>query len=115
MPPALTPIRRKGLDVFHAVPFFTSPPEAGAQCGSSARWDLCGGLPERAVPTATVYVRRHGPGGRYRGGYTSKHIAADAERIRGWLHAGKDVSVYYNNDVDGYAVDNARQLVEAIE
>jgi len=30
-----------------------SPPKVGAQCGSSARWDLRGGLPERAVPTAT--------------------------------------------------------------
>ena len=33
-------------------------PERGAQCGSSARWDLCGGPPERAVPTATVDVPR---------------------------------------------------------
>ncbi len=35
----------------------TSEPEARAQCGSPARWDLCGGRPEplgrRAVPTAT--------------------------------------------------------------
>jgi hypothetical protein len=29
-------------------------PEAGAQCGNSARWDLCGGRPARAVPTATT-------------------------------------------------------------
>ncbi len=28
-------------------------PEAGAQCDNSARWDLCGGRPVRAVPTAT--------------------------------------------------------------
>ena len=28
-------------------------PEAGAQCGNSARWDLRGGWPERAIPTAT--------------------------------------------------------------
>src|SRR6266545_1692388 len=27
-------------------------PKAGAQCVSSARWDLCGGPPARAVPTA---------------------------------------------------------------
>ena len=27
--------------------------KAGAQCGSSARWDLSGGPPARAVPTAT--------------------------------------------------------------
>ncbi len=31
-----------------------SESEAGAQCGSPARWDLCGGRPERAVPTATA-------------------------------------------------------------
>jgi len=35
-------------------------PERGAQCGSSARWDLCGGPPERVVPTATVDVREDG-------------------------------------------------------
>ena len=27
-------------------------PEAGAQCGNAARWDLRGGPPARAVPTA---------------------------------------------------------------
>jgi len=30
----------------------TPPPEAGAQCVSSTRWDLRGGPPARAVPTA---------------------------------------------------------------
>ena len=29
-----------------------STPEVGAQCGSSARWDLCGGRRETGVPTA---------------------------------------------------------------
>jgi len=62
-----------------------------------------------------VYVRRHGPGGRYRGCYSSEHIAADAKRIRGWLRDGRDVYVYYNNDVGGHAVDNAGQLIEALE
>ncbi|MGD0287932.1 MAG: hypothetical protein ABSC31_16425, partial [Acidimicrobiales bacterium] len=38
------PIRR------HALSF---EPEAGAQCGNAARWDLRGGPPARAVPTAT--------------------------------------------------------------
>jgi len=60
-----------------------------------------------------VYVRRHGPGGRYRGRYTGRHIRADARRIEKWLAAGKDVFVFYNNDIDGHAVDNARQLQEA--
>ncbi|HET6212085.1 MAG TPA: hypothetical protein VFE14_04330 [Micromonosporaceae bacterium] len=29
-------------------------PKTGAQCGNPARWDLCGGPPVRAVPTATI-------------------------------------------------------------
>ena len=61
-----------------------------------------------------VYVRRHGPGGGYRGCYTSKHVAADASRVRAWLADDKDVYVYYNNDIGGHAVDNARQLMEAV-
>ncbi len=32
-------------------------PEVGAQCISSACWDLCGGRPVRAVPTATKKLR----------------------------------------------------------
>ena len=29
-------------------------PEGGAQCVSSARWDLCGGRRATGVPTATI-------------------------------------------------------------
>lgn len=61
-----------------------------------------------------LYVRRHGPGGRYRGRYSTRHITADAERIDAWLGQGKDVYVYYNNDLEGHAVDNAKQLLEAV-
>jgi uncharacterized protein YecE (DUF72 family) len=61
-----------------------------------------------------VYLRRHGPRGAYRGCYAPEHIAADAARTRAWLAAGKDVYVYYNNDIGGHAVDNARQLTAAV-
>ena len=61
-----------------------------------------------------VYIRRHGPGGRYRGCYAARHIADDADRIRAWRAAGKDVYVYFNNDAEGYAVDNARELLAAV-
>jgi len=64
--------------------------------------------------TRFVYIRRHGPGGRYRGCYSPEQIAADATAIGGWLASGYDVYVYYNNDIDGHAVDNARQLMAAV-
>ena len=36
----------------------TPTPKAGAQCVRRARWDLCGGPPARAVPTAMMGVKR---------------------------------------------------------
>jgi uncharacterized protein YecE (DUF72 family) len=62
-----------------------------------------------------VYMRRHGSGeGRYSGDYTAQQIANDARRVRGWLREGRDVYVYYNNDIGGHALTNARQLREAV-
>jgi uncharacterized protein YecE (DUF72 family) len=55
-----------------------------------------------------VYLRFHG---RHDGGsYTPQRLAAEARRIRNWLAAGADVFAYFNNDREGHAVRNARQL-----
>ena len=51
----------------------TPAPEAGAQCGNSARWDLRGGPPARAVPTATVRIRE---GRRVKFPPATRHSAA---------------------------------------
>ncbi len=57
-----------------------------------------------------VYIRRHGPFGTYRGGYTPEQLQQDAEAISRWIQEGRDVYVYFNNDLEGHAVVNARQL-----
>ena len=61
-----------------------------------------------------VYVRRHGPGGDYRWDCGAGESRGEAEDVGQWLKRGRDVYVYYNNDIEGYAVDNARQLAEAV-
>jgi uncharacterized protein YecE (DUF72 family) len=59
-----------------------------------------------------VYVRRHyGPDG---GNYARKDIAEDAKRVKSWRRAGKAVYVYYNNDLEGYAIVNARELMKLV-
>ena len=61
--------------------------------------------------SAFVYVRRHGSGdARYSGSYTADEIQADAQRIGNWRQAGRDVYVYYNNDIGGHAFHNALEL-----
>ena len=61
-----------------------------------------------------VYMRRHGPNSRYGGTYSDERIAADAAAIRGWLAGGRDVYVYFNNDVGGHAVRDAQALIELV-
>jgi uncharacterized protein YecE (DUF72 family) len=62
------------------------------------------------VTSDFVYLRRHGPGGHYRGSYPGTALQADARRIGRWLADDLDVFVYFNNDLQGAAVRNALAL-----
>lgn len=59
-----------------------------------------------------VYIRRHGSSeaGPYQGSYSPSQLQRDAARIRAWNAEGKDVFIYYNNDIGGHAFYNARGL-----
>ncbi|UWX97829.1 DUF72 domain-containing protein [Arthrobacter zhaoxinii] len=61
-----------------------------------------------------VYVRLHGPNPEqlYVDSYTEEDLQWWAARIREWNSAGKDVYAYFNNDLEGHAVRNARRLRE---
>ncbi|MDV3126295.1 DUF72 domain-containing protein [Mycobacterium sp. 21AC1] len=66
-------------------------------------------------PVATsdlVYVRLHGPepANRYAGSYTDDQLRWWAGQIRQWDDDGRRVVVYFNNDLGGHAVRNARKL-----
>lgn len=69
-------------------------------------------FPEESLPDdfPYIYVRRHGTTALYRGNYADEQLRADARQIRKWLKAGRDVFVYFNNDIGGYAVRNALTL-----
>ncbi len=62
-----------------------------------------------------VYVRRHGITSPYDSCYPPESLQVDRERILGWIEAGFDVYVYFNNDACGYAVQNALQLKQLIK
>ncbi len=57
-----------------------------------------------------VYVRFHGTTKKYGGSYTDKSLRVWARRINDAISAGRDVYAYFNNDIDGAAVANARAL-----
>jgi uncharacterized protein YecE (DUF72 family) len=62
-----------------------------------------------------VYVRGHGPSGRYKGHYTSTTLAAWARRIRSWKSQGCDVFVFFDNDQKSAAPIDALKLKRALD
>lgn len=67
----------------------------------------------RRITADFVYWRFHGQ--RYRGNYSPQHLSARARRAADELAAGRDVYAFFNNDAEGYAPANARDLVRYIE
>jgi uncharacterized protein YecE (DUF72 family) len=61
-----------------------------------------------------VYVRGHGPHGRYKGHYRPQTLAAWAKRIRSWKKQGCDVFVYFDNDQKSAAPADALKLQQLL-
>jgi uncharacterized protein YecE (DUF72 family) len=80
---------------------------------------VIGDHPERPFQTHEMtadwtYVRMHcGRRGR-RGNYSRSELDEWVERIRRWKRR-RAVFVYFNNDWNGYAVDNARYVLRRLE
>ena len=60
-----------------------------------------------------IYVRFHGTKQWYRHDYTKAELAIWVERIRD--SGATNVWVYFNNDRDGYAIKNARELLRQLK
>jgi uncharacterized protein YecE (DUF72 family) len=77
--------------------------------------DMPGSATERARVGPFVYVRFHGAGAKYGGGYPEDRLRDWA----GWLNAerdaGCDVYAYFNNDIGGHAPRDAVTLRRVLE
>jgi len=86
------------------------------EAGCAICWqDLGSGGIEDVVTADFVYVRRHGAGDRYGGCYSEESLTEDADKLLQQMQAGRDVYAYFNNDLDGHALNNAHTLRELIE
>jgi len=71
-------------------------------------------VPRRAVgPIA--YVRFHGAGARYGGGYPDALLADWAQWLRRQAAGRRPAFVYFNNDIDAHAVADAQRLRELLQ
>jgi uncharacterized protein YecE (DUF72 family) len=70
-------------------------------------------LPDGLIRTADdIYVRFHGPANWYRHDYAKAELVQWAERIK--ASGAKQIWAYFNNDVEGHAIKNARSLARLL-
>ena len=62
------------------------------------------------VTAGFVYVRGHGPTGRYHGHYPEATLAAWSQSITGWRAQGRDVYCFFDNDQKSAAPLDAERL-----
>jgi uncharacterized protein YecE (DUF72 family) len=61
-----------------------------------------------------IYVRGHGPGGRYTGRYPDATLTLWSEHIAQWRGEGRDVFAYFDNDIGGHAPRDAQRLLQRL-
>jgi uncharacterized protein YecE (DUF72 family) len=78
-------------------------------------YELAGHLTPIMVTGDFVYIRLHGPGEKYQGSYDEARLNKWQARVDEWRSSGKDVYIYFDNDQEGFAAFNAKQLKEMSE
>jgi len=68
----------------------------------------------RVVCSDIIYIRFHGPTGKYVGSYSKSALRDWANWIKTNEGKARAVYVYFNNDTNAYAVSNAKTLKEQL-
>ncbi len=62
-----------------------------------------------------AYIRMHGPDALFSSKYTKKDLISLAKKIKRWQKECSFIYCYFNNDFHGYALANAKELLEILK
>ncbi len=72
--------------------------------------DLVGKETPRVVTADIIYVRFHGPTGKYEGDYSKSMLQSWAKWLKDHTKEVRSIYAYFNNDIGGHAIHNAKTL-----
>lgn len=70
---------------------------------------------DKIVTCGNIYIRLHGTTGKYRGDYPESTLKKWAAWIEHQRENCVSIFVYFNNDINGYAVKNAETLIANLD
>jgi len=67
------------------------------------------------ITAKNIYIRFHGPNELYASSYSDKMLVKFAGKFRKWQKQGHTIWVFFNNDIHGYAIGDAKRLLQLME
>lgn len=67
------------------------------------------------ITAKNIYIRFHGPKQLYASSYSDVSLKGFAKKFKKWEKAGHEIWAFFNNDVFGYAIKDAKRLIKMIE
>lgn len=78
-------------------------------------FDLARRLSPKEITTDFIYIRLHGPEDAYQGKYDKQALAGWVGSFSAWKKNKKTIYCYFDNDQNGYAVQNAIELRNMVD
>ena len=72
--------------------------------------DMPGMKVPRVVTADIIYIRFHGPTGKYQGNYSKAALQSWAKWLKEHIKEAQSIYAYFNNDIHAYAINNAKTL-----
>jgi uncharacterized protein YecE (DUF72 family) len=67
------------------------------------------------ITAKNIYIRFHGPRALYASSYSDNLLKDFAKKFRKWEKEGHVIWTFFNNDIHGYAIENAKRLIQLLE
>jgi uncharacterized protein YecE (DUF72 family) len=67
------------------------------------------------ITAKNIYIRFHGPQQLYASSYPQKMLNDFASKFKRWQKGGHTVWAFFNNDIHGYAPEDAKRLIALLE
>ncbi len=77
--------------------------------------DMSGIKTPRVITADTIYIRFHGPTGKYAGNYSKSTLQNWAQWIKEHIKKAHSLYAYFNNDIHAYAIHNAKTLKQQFQ
>jgi uncharacterized protein YecE (DUF72 family) len=67
------------------------------------------------ITAKNIYIRFHGPKALYASSYPDTVLKQFARKFKKWKKEGHEIWVFFNNDIHGYAIGDAKRLMQFLK